>query len=666
MPTRLLLFIAASFLMLFWAYSNHFDNGFHFDDNHAVEENSYIRSLANIPLFFKDAATFSNTPSHQSYRPLVTTSLAIDYALGGNALNPKAFHISTFIWFIIQGVLVYFLALFVFNKAQKHAYNQYLAWFAAAFYTLHTAIAETVNYVISRSDIYATLCVVAAFFVYFYLPKTRKYYLYLLPILVGSLAKPTTFMFAPMLWVYVYLFESDEETILKKGINATQKTLLPFVLVLVLYVFISKMEPSFVAGGTSKYLYIVTQPWVICYYLFTFFLPIHLSADTDWTLLSGMTDIRFLAGAMVVLGLVYAIFWASKTQKFKPISFGIAWFLLALLPTSLVPLSEVMNDHRLYFPYIGLAISAVWIAGIWLQKMQMTMTENTKKYVVVSGMLLLAAHSYGVHQRNKVWLNDETLWYDVTVKSPKNGRGLMNYGLVKMANGEYPAAETYYLKALEFSPNYSYLYVNLGILNAAQGKVKEAESFFKQGIAKGLDLANCYYFYGQFLSQQNRKTEAIYYLKETLKLAPADLKTRYLLIENYKSTGNSSEIIKICKETLDFLPDDVYIKNQLVAAENAPKNPENVIVVMQTPEDYLDLSLKYYQVKDFKNCIAFCEKALKLRPKYADAYNNICAAHNELGEWNKAIEAGKKAVALAPESELAKNNLAWALQQKGK
>ena len=33
------------------AYSNHFENGFHFDDSHVIEQNLNIRGLANIPNF---------------------------------------------------------------------------------------------------------------------------------------------------------------------------------------------------------------------------------------------------------------------------------------------------------------------------------------------------------------------------------------------------------------------------------------------------------------------------------------------------------------------------------------------------------------------------------------------------------------------------------------
>src|SRR5690242_10690838 len=63
----------AVLLAVVLAYANHFHNGFHFDDWHTVVENPAIRSLANVPRFFRDGLTFSVIPGNASYRPLVST-----------------------------------------------------------------------------------------------------------------------------------------------------------------------------------------------------------------------------------------------------------------------------------------------------------------------------------------------------------------------------------------------------------------------------------------------------------------------------------------------------------------------------------------------------------------------------------------------------------------
>src|ERR1700730_17968285 len=87
------------------AYANHFHNGFHFDDQHAIVNNASIRDLRNIPLFFCDATTFSALPSNQSYRALVWTLRAIDYRLP-DGLEPFWFHLSIFALFITLALVL--------------------------------------------------------------------------------------------------------------------------------------------------------------------------------------------------------------------------------------------------------------------------------------------------------------------------------------------------------------------------------------------------------------------------------------------------------------------------------------------------------------------------------------------------------------------------------
>src|SRR5437879_11139732 len=89
------------------AYANHFHNSFHFDDAHTIVNNTSIRELRNIPLFFTDATTFSSLPSNQSYRPLVSTLLAIDFRLGG--IQPFWFHVSILALFVALTLLVAFV-----------------------------------------------------------------------------------------------------------------------------------------------------------------------------------------------------------------------------------------------------------------------------------------------------------------------------------------------------------------------------------------------------------------------------------------------------------------------------------------------------------------------------------------------------------------------------
>src|SRR5580704_10069316 len=117
------------------AYANHFNNAFHFDDFHSVSENIFIRDLRNVPRFFTSTEYSSTLVDHRIYRPVVSTTLALDYRLG-HGLKPFWFQFSTFVWFVVQLVLMFLLFQRIMNAADPHPSNVWTAFAAALCYGL--------------------------------------------------------------------------------------------------------------------------------------------------------------------------------------------------------------------------------------------------------------------------------------------------------------------------------------------------------------------------------------------------------------------------------------------------------------------------------------------------------------------------------------------------
>jgi tetratricopeptide (TPR) repeat protein len=643
------------------AYSNHFYNSFHFDDSHTIVNNSFIRSIRNIPLFFTDATTFSSLPANQSYRPLVVASLALDYFMGNG--NIFFFHLSTFVLFLLQGALMYMLYAGIYNRSEQGTANRFVALAAVAWYLLHPANAETINYVIARSDSLSTLFIILAFAMYLYWDPGKRLHLYLIPFALACLAKPVGAMFAPLLLVYIYLFEENKGPRMARIGAALKKAAPALIACLLLLVFIKKMDPpTWRAGGASPFHYIITQPYVVLHYFTTFFAPLGLSADTDWTTLPSMLDIRFLTGSLFLAGLLATALATARTERLRPISFGILWFLISLLPTSLIPLAEVMNDHRLFLPYVGLTMGVCWALHLLLDKLKSSFPSERTFNRTVAALIIIALsiYAYGVRERNKVWLSDETLWFDVTKKSPKNGRGLMNYGLTLMARADYAGAERYFTDALRLTPNYSYLHTNMGIVAQSTGRPGDAERYFRNSISLDPNNPSPYYYYGVFLRGQNRPLEAVRNFIKALELAPAHLDARHALMSMYFERNETDKLRELAEQTLLIVNNDREAAAYLDAMSKGASVldlAEESVRRNRTPESLLNLSLVYYKARQYRKSIEAAREALKLRPDYDLAYNNICAAYNELGQWDKAIKAGERAVRLNPNNQLAVNNL---------
>jgi tetratricopeptide (TPR) repeat protein len=644
-------------IALMLAYANHFDNGFHFDDVHTVTGNPFIRSLSNVPRFFVDTAMFSTMPDHQVYRPVTMVTLAVDYWLG-RGLKPFWFHLSTFVWLTVQVILMFFLFRRMMDAAHPHPSNQWTAWFAAAWYGLHPACAETVNYVIQRADLLSTVGIMASVLIFARYPERRRQGWYLIPALLATFAKTPALIFPAILLAYLVLIEKPGRwsSAIAAAVPAT-------IAAAVSAAIQAQMTPAgFNAGAASGLMYRITQPYVTLYYFKSFFLPTELSADTDWGYVPGVLSSQAMIGYLFLAGLVWAIVRTSRTRETRPIAFGLAWFLLGLLPTAMMPLAEVMNDHRMYLPFVGLALAVTWTARLVIFRRVGQITRP----VAAAALAVLAAFGAGTHERNRVWHDEESLWRDVVAKSPNNGRGMMNYGLIFMQRGDYQSAIAYMERALPLTPNYWSLETNLGVAYGDLRRDDVAERHFLRASALAPGFAEPHYFYARWLDKVGRTGEAAAQLEAAIKLNPQSFDARDLLIAVYSKLGNWTGRERIARETLQLAPGDEAAKNAL--AQSADRTvqlaPPPVLAAAATPEALLQVSHQYFQAGQYEESIAAAKKALELRPEWAEAYNNIAAANNALHRWNEGIWAAMQAVRIKPDYQLARNNLAWGMTQK--
>ncbi len=519
-------------MALMLAYANHFQNGFHFDDFHTVNNNPYIRSLQNAKLFFTDPSTFSVLPANRTYRPLVTLSLAIDYWLGGG-LKPFYFHLDMFLWYLAQLALMFALFRHILRFASQEPWTEWAALFAVALYGLHPAMAETVNYIIQRGDLYSTALVVAALTIYALAPRLRRVGVYLLPLALALITKAPAAIFPAILFAYIFLFEEP------RAGKALRRCVPSIVVTGAMLWLQTRMTPAtFAPGIISAHDYIVTQPWVALHYFLMFFAPVALTADTDQTAFPTLFCVEGMAGVAFLLALIAAIYATAKRPNLRPVAFGLAWFLLGLIPTAVYRLSELENDHRMFLPFVGLALAVSWAGALAIRAAPV---KNRRQAIWAAAAIILAACAWGTHERNAVWRDEESLWRDVTIKSPRNGRGLMNYGLTLMPKGQTAAALDYFERALQYTPNYFILEINLGIANGDLHRDAEAEAHFRRAMQLAPTDAQPNFYYGRWLMTQGRVSEAVTQFQTAMIRNRDYLDPRYALMQAYCGCGDATD-----------------------------------------------------------------------------------------------------------------------------
>jgi len=159
------------------------------------------------------------------------------------------------------------------------------------------------------------------------------------------------------------------------------------------------------------------------------------------------------------------------------------WWVLVLVPTTLVPLIVMVNEHRLYLASFGVILPV----AICLQS-----CGNSRRFGVVP-MATMALALYTIWlalmtvQRTGDWQSEVTLWADAAAKSPLMLRPHLRLADALARKGEIEAAETSYLRAIELRPQHVASRNNLGLFYRDLGRLHEAKTQFRELLAVSPD-----------------------------------------------------------------------------------------------------------------------------------------------------------------------------------
>jgi tetratricopeptide (TPR) repeat protein len=672
------------------AWSNHFQSGFHFNDVPTIVANQSIQHLSNIPRFFTNPRISSRDVDTAAYRPLLSTWFAVDSWLGGGP-NPFVFQSENFLWFM--ATLVAMFALFRLIPGV----NDFAAGFATLLIGLHPVTSDTVNYALQRSVIMGSFGVVFGMLIWvvwpWLLPQTlplklkrvpqhgwddylrtnfkrlEKTYLkivhapvglYLWPVVPALFAEPATAVFAPILLVYIVLFETKRKV----------RHVIPAAVVCIGYwifqLLFARKLGEFAPGPAANYWF--TQPWVAMRYLFKFFVPLHLSVDTDFAPFAFFGQPLAIAGYAGIAALVALAVVSARKSRWRAVSFGIWWFLIALLPGAIVPQRVVEADWRMFLPFAGLALAVATTASNALEDLERP--HRLVTYSIAGGLavVLLAVMGWATFQRNTVWESDAALWRDAMVASPHNGRAFMQYGLTRLAAGDPDAAFDYMRKAQVLTPRDPVIEVNLALAYGRLGRLAEADAQFRRAIGDRPSYSQAYSSYSEWLLTQNRAQEAFDMASKAVALDRYNLTGQRTMMDVMAQAHGWAKLKQLAHETLTVFPDDPDGQRSVQVAQTGidqvPK-AETAVRTEPTVNKYLALSVLYYESDRYEDCVNAAREALRINPNLPEAYANLASAYHAMGKLDETIAALREEIRLKPDMPSAQKNLEIELAQKG-
>ncbi len=603
-------FVHALFILLAVSlvYSNTINAPFEFDDLDNIVYNPAIKDVSLSPGTGRE--TSEQTTEH--IKPLLRTRSVGYWTFAMNnrvhGFDVRGYHLTNILIHVIVSLLLYRLVLLTFRTPFFAAHGGtlpegsrgFIALFAALLFATHPVQTQAVTYIVQRFASLAALLYLLALVLYLqfrisiqasgpgawppgFKVKARAWSLYagsLLSAILAMKTKEFAFTLPAMMVLYEIMFPTG--TGRKRFLY-----LLPYVLAS-LIIPLSLVDAGGTIGDTyetaakvsgasdsiSRESYLFTQFRVIVTYLRLLVFPVNQNLDYDYPVYTSffVPEVLFsFLFLLSLLGLGTALYRLSRGTNLEArpwlrlMSFGIFWFFLTIAAESgIIPIADVIFEHRLYLPSAGLSIA--FVAAVDLAGARWRTGTAFKKIPLYLMVLAVSVLSVAAYSRNAVWRQSLSLCEDMVRKSPGKARTWYHLGLAYDDKGRTEEAIGAYEKALTKKEAYSLLtdiYNNLGVAYMRQGRIHEAVRLYKTALNFKPDDVDLRYNLANGYSELGCLDEAIREYQTAIRQTPADAKIHYFLGVAYSQQENVDDAIREFQIVKKLNPDDTMAGNNL-------------------------------------------------------------------------------------------------------
>jgi len=479
--------------------------------------------------------------------------------------------------------------------------DRLMAFVSSLLFAVHPIHTEAVSFISNVSYMVATVFFMSSLILFLKHTQHRRLITYLFSLICFSVSLLTieSVIILPLIVIcvdYIFLSRGDIKKLAKNFLRLH----LGFFVVLGLYILArsyaigwdfvkdnTSLGTNFISG-TSSFWRAFTLLKIFVYYIRLLFLPYNLRVVHFFPPSNSLFEPVVIIG-FALLSLFAAIAFRS-IKRYPILSFSIFWFFITALPVNNVfPRLNIFAERYMYIPSIGFCMAIGFLFSRLLKKNIQTRFFNWRKSLYILFFLLVVAFGRVAYERNKVWEDDFTLWFDAVKKAPDSPGAHINLGKVYFElNLLDKALEENNLALQSQQPPVSFVsyYVlnNAGCIYFKKGLIDEASKAFKLAIDicpnKGRAYDNLAFVYGQKGQHQKAVETGLMAIEKNPYLDGA----YYNLSLNYYELGLTDEAISMYEE---------YLKTHL-----------------DSPEIHIDIGNLYYEKGDYTNAKGYWSSAL--------------------------------------------------------
>jgi len=623
------------------AWSNSFSVPFMFDDRHTIVDNPGIRSLS--PARVLDP---SLCPSLE-HRPLVSYSLAMNYALGG--LDVRGYHIFNFTVHLLSALVLLLLLDFTFRTKPMAALlprsrARELALACTLLWAVHPLQVQSVTYVIQRCESLMGLFFLATVYAAArgFASESRRtaWHGLALVFLAFSAGSKEIAAMAPvvvLLYDLIFFGGRPRRALARSPLlyGGLALGLLAFLLVFggaALSFWSLEASGAAIPDRPHNSLqYALTQPKVLAYYLYLTFWPGPLSLDHAWKVIPFSRTWPYALGLLAVAGLTLRGVLARRAW-----AFAVAWCLVILAPTSsFFGTRTIAVEHRMYLPLAGivcLTALSVYLGGAALVRRGLFSSRLARALGV--GLLVAVALAL----MGRTWLHNQdfrsrvAIWENAVRLSPDHPRPRENLASALAEAGQYTEAIQQAEKALELDPDSTRALVSLGLAYSKMGDNARALEAYKRAWAMDGNAPDLAFSLGNLMVQEKNYEKAAQLFGQETRAHPDDFRALNNLANTLILLGRTDEAITAYQRVLELNPGNHDARGNLGMA----------LVSVHRDQEALEL----------------LPRALKARPDNARFHKFLGVALARTGDLKGGAKHLERALELDPEDQEARGFLA--------
>jgi tetratricopeptide (TPR) repeat protein len=649
----------------FAVYANSLSNGFVFDDESVVLSDPTIEKISNIPSFFSGQMGFHKVIGSY-YRPLVSSSYAIDYALWN--FNPLGFHLTNILIHIINTLLFYKLLLLMFAKAESK-FKDYALLTGAVIFAVHPIHTEVVAWVSGRTDGLSCTFFFASFIYYLRYSEQKRNLYFALTVLFYLFALFSKEM-AITLPVIIILYDSVVNRLkfkheLKQKLGIYSALIAVSLLFMVLRWYALKDVPIRVTYyyfynmdySTLVYTMLQTIPVYFRLSVVPFGMLYHYSGYLPYQ--TSPFEYNVLFSIVFILIAAFVVFYLYK--KLPYVSFALVFFFASLAPVlNIVPTMNFMADRFLYIPsaFLSIAVTSVILKYY---------SDRAANIIMACSAAVIIFYGYMTINRNTDWKTNDDLF--LSAEGRPGTVVYVNLGNMYANKGQFDIAEVYYRKALDLKSETVLANNNLGKIFMVKGNFDSAYFYMYKGFLLDTLSPEPMHALAQLYARFDKLDEAILWLERIQKITPnylnsaqmlQELKTKRQVMQNlHNIPGGDGKIMTDEKGSVERLEQSTYRNYQNKNYEKAIEELKELIKI--NPERasgyYNNIGMCFLDQEKYHEAIEYFALSVKENPKFSTGFNNLGQCYEKLGDKVKAVENYQKAVDADPTNVIANDNL---------